>query len=147
MRQTPLRLTESDRKALQPFRSKGLHLARELTRAHILAALDQQLPEAQIRAVLGVSRTVIWRTRSAYCERGLDYALHDVPRPGQPRRYHTDQEAEVVALACSPPPAGAKRWTIRLLTEAARQRPKLGQISRESVRRFLKKTSASPGAN
>jgi transposase len=147
MRQTPLRLTESERKALQSFRSKGLHRAREVTRAHILAALDQQLPEAQIMAVLGVSRTVLWRTRSAYCERGLDYALHDVPRPGQPRRYQTAQEAEVVALACSPPPAGAKRWTIRLLTEAARQRPKLGQISRESVRRFLKKTSASPGAN
>lgn len=147
MRQTPLRLTESHRKLLQPFRSKGLHRAREVTRAHILAALDQQVPETQIMAVLGVSRTVIWRTRSAYCERGLDYALQDVPRPGQPRLYQTDQEAELVALACSPPPAGAKRWTIRLLTEAARQRPKLGQISRESVRRFLKKTSVSPGAN
>ena len=54
--------------------------------------------------------------------------------------------AEIVALACSQPPAGAKRWTLRLLVQAARDRPKLAGITQESVRQFLKKTSASPGA-
>ena len=122
-------------------------MAREINRAHILLALDEKVPEALIMQVLGVGRSVIWRTRSAYGEKGLDYALHDVARPGQPRQYGTDQQAEVVALACSVPPKGAKRWTIQLLTKAARRCPKLRNISRESIRLFLKKTTASPGAS
>lgn len=147
MRQTEIHLTEEDRAALKAFRSKGQHMAREINRAHILLALDEKVPESVIIQVLGVGRSAIWRTRSAYVEKGLYYALHDVTRPGQPRRYGTDQQAEVVALACSVPPKGAKRWTIRLLVKAARRRPKLGNISRESIRRFLKKTTANPGAS
>ena len=146
MKRSELQLSETDRKVVRDFRAKGLRSARELNRAHILAALDLQVPEAQIVAVLGLGRTTIWRTRAAYLEKGLDYALADLPRPGQPLHYPTDQQAEVVALACSQAPAGAKRWTIRLLTQAARKRPGLKTVSRESVRRFLKKTSASPGA-
>ena len=60
--------------------------------------------EAQIMDVLGVGRTAIWRTRRAYLEGGLQLALHDVARPGKPRRYGTDVEAQVSALACSAPP-------------------------------------------
>ena len=146
MKQNELRLSEADREALRVFRAKGLRSARELNRAHILAALDQQVPEANIIQVLGVGRTTIWRTGAAYVEKGLEYALADLPRPGQPLHYQTNQQAEVVALACTKAPAGAKRWTIRLLTQAARKRPGLKAVSRESVRRFLKKTSANPGA-
>ena len=146
MRQTKLVLSPEDRQKLQQFRSAGVHHAREVNRAHILLALDQRIAEATIQTLLGVGRTAIWRTRSAYCEKGLEYALHDAPRSGAPCDYQTDQEAKVVALACSQPPSGAKRWTIRLLTQAARQEPEMPRISRESVRRFLKKTSASPGA-
>jgi hypothetical protein len=147
MRQVKMQLTEEDRATLKPFRAKGQHMAREFNRAHILSALDQNVPEKQIMLVLGVGRTAIWRTRSAYLEKGLAYALHDVERPGQPILYGTDQQAEVVALACSAPPKGAKRWTIDLLTKAARRRPKLKKISRESIRLFLKKTTANPGAS
>lgn len=146
MRQTKLELKPEDRRTLQAFRAKGLHPAREVNRAHILLALDQQVPEATIQLVLGVGRTALWRTRSAYCEKGLDYALQDVPRPGAPRDYQTDHEAKVVALACSEPPSGAKRWTLGLLTQAARKESGMKSISRESIRRFLKKTSANPGA-
>lgn len=145
MRQTSLHLSEADRKTLVAFRSKGRHLSRELNRAHILAALDQGIAERQIITVLGVGRTAIWRTRSAYGERGLQYALQDVARPGKPRQYTAQAEAEITALACSAPPAGAKRWTIRLLRTAVRTRPALQGVSRETIRRFLKKTSSNPG--
>jgi transposase len=141
-----LQLTGQERGKLIVFRAKGRHSARELNRAHILAALDQKIPQTQISQVLGVERTAVWRTAKAYQEGGLEYALHDLARSGKPRHYHTDQEAEVVALACSQPPAGAKRWTIRLLVQASRRRPKLKQVSRETIRRFLKKTSSNPGA-
>jgi Homeodomain-like domain len=139
MRQTTLVLKPEDRQKLEFFRSKGLHHAREVNRAHILLALDRKFPEATIQNLLGVGRTAIWRTRSAYCEGGLDYALYDAARPGAPRDYRTDQQAKVVALACSQPPEGAKRWTVRLLTQAARKESGMKQISRESIRRFLKK--------
>ena len=146
MRQTGLILKPEDREKLRLFRSKGLHHAREVNRAHILLALDQRIPEATIQSMLGVGRTAVWRTRSAYCENGLDYALYDAPRSGAPRDYQTDQEAKVVALACTQPPEEAKRWTVRLLTQAARRESGMKNISRESIRRFLKKTSVSLGA-
>ena len=132
---------------MDEFRSKGLHIAREFNRAHILAALDSKLPEQQIMEILNVGRTAIWRTRSAYLEGGLEFALHDETRPGKPKRYQADAKARVSALACSDPPSGAQRWTVALLTEAARRHPQMKTISRETIRRILKKTSSRPGAN
>jgi len=147
MRQTELSLRKRERESVQAFRSKGEHMAREFNRAHILAALDRKIPERQIMEVLGVGRTAIWRTRAAYLEAGLDFALHDVPRPGKPQRYRAEAQAQVAALACSSPPPGARRWTVALLTQAARRHPQMREISRESIRRLLKKTSSSPGAS
>jgi len=145
MRQTELNLSRKDREALETFRTKGLHMAREVNRAHILAALDRKVPEQQIMTVLGVGRTAVWRTRAAYLQGGLEIALRDAPRPGKPKQYQTDDEAHVAALACSDPPEGAKRWTVARLTEAARTHPHMAGISRETVRRFLKKTPSNPG--
>jgi transposase len=146
MKPDQIQLSSADRRFLRDFRGKGQHSAREVTRAHILLAAEARVPSAQIQQVLGVSRMVIWRTQSAYSEKGLDYALYDAARSGQPAKYGTDQEAEVVALACSQPPEGAARWTIRSLTIAARHRPKLEGINRESIRQILKKTSVNLGA-
>jgi len=147
MRQTELRLSKKDRQLIDSFRAKGLHSAREFNRAHMLAALDRGVPEAQIMAVLGVGRTAIWRTRAAYREGGLEYALHDEARPGRPREYETDVEAQIAALACSAPPAGATRWTLALLEQAAQAQAGIGPISRETIRRLLKKTASSRGAS
>ena len=147
MKQTKLRLSESDRTALREFRSKGAHLSREVNRAHILMALDSGVPEVGICQVLGLGRTALWRTRAAYCQGGLEYALHDEPRSGQPRKYQTDQEVEVVSLACSAPPGGRKRWTVPLLTVAAQQRPGLVGVNRETIRQMLKKTTVNLGAS
>ncbi len=141
MRRIQIQLSAKDRQAIDSFRSQGLHLAREINRAHILVALDRGVSDQQIAQVLGVSRVVIWRTRSAFQEKGLEYALHDVPRPGADPKYSTEQQAEVVALACTAPPAGQKCWTLQSLTAAARQRSTLGAVSPETIRRWLKKTS------
>ena len=130
MRQTELHLTDEDRELIESYRAKGLHHAREVNRAHVLSALDRGIPEAQIMAVLGVGRTVIWRTRVAYLEGGVEYAVQDVERPGKPRKYDTDVEAQVAALACSEPPAGAQRWTLALLEQAAQAQAGVGPISR-----------------
>jgi len=146
MKPNQIKLPSGDKRFLEGFRSKGQHSARETTRAHILLASEAGVSTVQIQEVLGVSRMAIWRTQSAYREQGLDYALYDAARPGQPSKYGTDQEAEVVALACSQPPEGAARWTIRLLTIAAGHRPKLAGVNRETIRQILKKTSVNLGA-
>jgi transposase len=146
MRQTELRLSEQDRALVEDVRSKGLHHSREVNRAHILACLDQGIAESHILAVLGVGRTALWRTRAAYLQGGLELALFDVARPGRPRKYDTDVEARVTALACSTPPEGRKRWTMVELQRAARRESGLDSLGRETVRRMLKKTTSSPGA-
>jgi transposase len=146
MRQTELHLTDEDRELIDSYRAKGLHHAREVNRAHILSALDRGIDEAQIMDILGVGRTAIWRTRSKYLEGGVEYALCDVARPGKPREYDTDVEARITALVCSKPPAGAQRWTLALLEQAAQEQVEIGPISRETIRRLLKKTASNPGA-
>jgi hypothetical protein len=147
MRQTELHLADEDRELIDAYRGKGLHHAREVNRAHILGALDRGVPEWQIMAVLNVGRTAIWRTRAAYLEGGAEYAIRDVARPGKPCRYGADVEAQISALACSAPPEGAKRWTLELLEQAAQGIAELGPISRETIRRLLKKTASSRGAS
>lgn len=146
MRQTELHLTDEDRLVVEKIRSKGLHHSREVNRAHILSALDRGVPEAQIMAVLGVGRTAVWRARAAYLQGGVELAVFDLARSGRPRQYDTDAEARVTALACSAPPTGRQRWTMVELERAARRESGLGSVSRETVRRMLKKTTSSPGA-
>ncbi len=145
MRQTELHLSEEDRSVVEGIRAKGLHQSREVNRAHVLSCLDRGIPESQIMAVLGIGRTAVWRTRAAYLQGGVDLALFDVERSGRPRQYDTDAEARVTALACSTPPTGRQRWTMVELERVARQEPGLGGVSRETVRRMLKKTTSSPG--
>ena len=145
MRQTKLHLSEEARSIIDGIRAKGLHQSREVNRAHILSSLDRGVPESQIMDVLGVGRTAVWRTRAAYLQGGVELALFDVERSGRPRQYDTDAEARVTALACSTPPAGRQRWTVVELERVARQELGLAGVSRETVRRMLKKTASNPG--
>ena len=146
MRQTELHLSEGDRVVIDEIRSRGFHHCREINRAHALSCLDRGIPEAQIMAVLGIGRTALWRTRAAYLQGGVELAVFDVTRSGRPRQYDTDAEARVTALACSAPPQGRQRWTMVELERAARREQSLAKVSRETVRRMLKKTTSSPGA-
>lgn len=146
MRQTELHLSDEDRIVIDEIRAKGVHNSREINRAHTLSCLDRGIAESQIMDVLGIGRTAVWRTRAAYLQAGVELAVFDVARTGRPAQYDTDAEARVTALACSAPPEGRQRWTIVELERAARQEPGLGSVSRETVRRMLKKTTSSLGA-
>jgi transposase-like protein len=145
MRQTELHLSEEDRLTIEAIRSKGIHQAREVNRAHVLSCLDRGVPESQIMEVLGIGRTAVWRARCAYLQGGVELAVFDVQRSGRPPQYDTNAQARVISLACSTPPMGRQRWTMVELERAARQESGMQAVSRETVRRMLKKTISSPG--
>jgi len=129
MRQTTLQLTDPDRQALKGFRAKGTQPVRSVNRAHILSALDRKVSEQEILRVLGVGRTALWRTRAAYLEHGLTYALKDLPRPGRPVKYAAKPAAEVCALACTHPPPAPSVGRL----SCWRRKGKAGRTSRASV--------------
>jgi len=145
MKRTTLVLSDSDYNQLHSFIKTGKKSGKELERAYILMALHKQKSYKDVEEYYYVNRTTIWRTACNYREHGLDYALTDNARPGQPRKYSDKQEAEVIALACSESPQGRKRWTIRLLTEQLQKNMGMKTINRESVRLILKKTNLSLG--
>jgi transposase len=144
MRQTELALSEPDREKVQELLSKGVISVRCLKRAQILSCLDRGIQESSILDTLEVGRSTIWRIRKDYLEGGLDKALYDEKRSGRPRQFGDDITSQIVALACSDPPQGMKRWTIRSLTDEAIRQFNLESISRETVRMALKKSSLKP---
>src|SRR5688572_7476344 len=116
-------LTERERAALGQRVATGRATARVLTHARILLKADEgpQGPawtDEQIATALDASRSTISRVRQRFVEQGLEAAL----RPQRPhreyrRRLDGAQEAHLVALACTPPPLGRRRWTLRLLAD------------------------------
>lgn len=141
----PLRLANKERDYLREFKKMGNHSVREFNRASVLLFLDKGLPIGEIADLLEVERTTIWRIRKRYLEHGLEAAMREEERPGQPVKYTTNHEAELVALVCGPVPAGRRRWTIRLLVEELNKRKGFGTITFGSVRKMLKKTNLSLG--
>lgn len=136
-------LSAADAAALPRRITQGHASARSLSRARVLLLAHQGLsPEAVAAAVL-VSRATVYNVWTRYRAEGLEAALYERPRPGQPRKITPRVEAAITHLACSQAPTGADRWSLRLLREHL---VVLGhELSEESVRLVLKKVSSSPG--
>jgi transposase len=81
----------------------------------------------------------VGRIRQRFVEEGLEAALKDRPRPGQRRKLSGKQEARLIALACSSPPQGRARWTLRLLADKVVELGLTESICHETVRQVLKK--------
>ena len=139
-------LVATERRELRRLLAAGTAPARTLTHARILLKADASpggpgWSDARIRQALDVSPSTIVRVRRAYCTQSLEAALH---RKAPDRVYHHKvdgrREAHLLALACSTPPEGRPRWTLRLLTDRFVELE--GEtVSDETVRRVLKKTS------
>ncbi|KZX10665.1 hypothetical protein MBCUR_16990 [Methanobrevibacter curvatus] len=125
---------------------KSLKENKELFRSVILIFLnDTNLKQKEIAEILDITPKTVSKIKKRYLEHGLDHALNDKPRSGQPRKYDNDKETEIIALACTDPPEGKKQWTVRLIAEKMREKPGFETINRESVRIILKKTQQNPG--
>jgi transposase len=140
-----INLKEKEVEYLHDFLKKGRKSARELARAHILLFTHEGKTEMEIKDTLRISRATVSNTKKRYREEGLQNALTEKPRSGQPKKYTNKQEAEIIAMACTDPPKGRKRWTIRLLTERMKRRKGFETINRETIRLTLKKAKLSLG--
>lgn len=145
MKRRTIILKKEDYSMLQSFIKTGKKTGRELERAYILLALHRNKAYKEIEDYYYVNRTTIWRASKNYWQFGIESALTDKERPGQPKKYTEKQEAEIIALACSNSPKGTKRWTIRLLTEYVKKQKKCETMNRETVRLILKKTKVNLG--
>jgi transposase len=135
-----VRLPDEERKELQSLFQKGRVRARQLNRAHILLLANDGESDEEIAAVLHTSLSTVQRTRQRWVEEGCDAVLHERRRPGKKRLLLGRLEAFLVALACSDPPCGRKRWTMQLLADRLIELTVVAAISDETVRRTLKKT-------
>lgn len=146
-----VRLSSDERAALTKLISVGNAAARVQSHARILLKADQGpegpgVIDAEIVAALQVSPRTVERVREALVTEGLQEALYRRPARGhRPRRLDGEQEAHLIALACSPPPDGRTHWTMRLLADGLVELQVVDAISPETVRQTLKKTKSSPG--
>ena len=138
-------LTEDEREQLLGITRRGKSSGRKVKRSLILCKADEGLTDQQVAEALMVGPSTVGRVRQRFVEGGLERALNDLPRPGQRRKLDGNQEAHLVAVACSAPPEGHARWTLRLLADEAVKLELTGSISRETVRQVLKKTNSSRG--
>jgi transposase len=140
-----VKLTEEQRSELLSLVNKGEHNARIIKRANILLLSDQGKTAPEIAENLSVSEQTVYNIRKRFTNGELDSALYEKPRPGARPKFQPQQEAYLIALACSEPPDGRERWTIRMLTNKVVELGILDEVGRETVRRTLKKTSLSRG--
>lgn len=136
-------LSEEERSELQTMISTGKSTARKLSHARILLLADAR-PEGgrtdqEIVDALGGSVRTVQRVRQRFVEEGFETALNPKSRPRIVSKLEK-AEADLIELAKSDPPAGRKRWTLRLLADQAVQWQYLDGLSHESVRQVLKKT-------
>jgi len=146
MKKIKITLRSDEVAFLKRFKGEKGRTLRQANRASILLLCRKDKREKDISAFLGVTTDTIWRTKKKYTEGGLKAALEENFRPGQPKRYGTDLQTELTAIACSEAPEGRERWTLELLTEKMRSETNgCKTISKETVRLMLKKTELSPG--
>jgi hypothetical protein len=146
-------LTPEERAWLTGLVSAGKRSALTITRARILLKADQAeggpaWDDARIAEALDCGTRTVERVRQRFVERGLEPALGRKPqdRPSRERKFDGAAEARLIALACSAPPGGRARWTLKLLADKLVDLEVFDSVSGETVRRVLKKTSSSPTA-
>ena len=139
-------ISDEERQSLLKHLSSGKHSSRKLTRARILLQADDGFTDDQIAQSLRVGRVTVERLRQRFVEGGLT-ALTDKPRPGKKPKLSANAEARLIAEACSQAPEGRTHWTMQLLADRLVELREVDTISDETVRRTLKKTSSSRGAN
>ena len=140
-----IHLTSKQRDNLRKIIRGGKHSARVILRARILLKSDAGWTDQRIAEALETTTDTVRRMRLRARQASPEVALEDKPRSGAPTKLTLEEEARLVALACSSPPAGRRRWTVRLLTDRAVKQSLIKRVAPETVRGVLQKTKLSRG--
>jgi DNA-binding transcriptional MocR family regulator len=149
-KQHHIHLTPAQRAEAQAVLDRGHAAALTARHARMLLEADEAVrrpvrSDRQVAEVCGVSPRTVARVRERFATRGFAVALQGRPHPGATPKLSADQEARLIALACSPPPDGRVRWSVRLLAERVVTLEAMPPMGRELVRTTLKKTASSRG--
>ncbi len=141
-----VRLSAAERDQLETMLGKGKHSARQLLKARILLKADvseagEGWSDSRIVEALDTATATVERTRQRFVEGGVDAALKHGHSPNSARRRVFDgaAEAKLIALACSEPPKGRARWTLRLLEDKVVELGIVTRVSDNTIGRTLKK--------
>lgn len=137
-------LSAEERDTLEGLIRAGKTAARQVMRARILLKADEGLSDDEIAEEVATSRATVERTRQRFVEESLG-ALTERPRTGAPPRLTGKGAAHLIAVTCSPAPAGRERWTLQLLADEAVALGLADSLCRETVRQLLKKTNSNRG--
>lgn len=135
-------LSSNDTRSLKTLLTRGTASARTLSRARILDLLHRGQSPADLAPLLQVSQPTVYNVKRRFLEGGLQAALYDQPRSGRPIEIDGAQRAKITALACSTPPEGRARWTLRLLADKAVELGHCPRLSHTAARKILKKTTS-----
>jgi transposase len=138
-------LDAEGRERLETMIRKGKSSARTIRRAQALLFADEGKEDKDIASLLKCVESSVYWTRRRYCEEGLEAALKEKPRSGRPEKLVGKAKAHLIALACSDPPEGRACWTMQLLTDRCISLELVDSITKDTVRRVLKKTKLSRG--
>jgi transposase len=142
MKKAHIKLNKADRSYLKNLLKKGSLPVKTYKRATALLELDRGRTYTEVAAIVGVVKQTTSTWASRYRESGLAF-LTDKPRSGRPIKIDGRERAKITALACSDPPAGYERWSLRLLADKAVELGIVESISYGEVRLILKKTNSS----
>lgn len=144
-----VRLSDEDRASLLKMTRSGSGKARQIARARILLLADRNQEgwktQEQIAEAVGVSPVTVCRICRRFVLEGSQAALRERPRPGQAPKITGKVEAHLIAIACSKPPDGKARWTVRMLTDEIIRLEIVEDISHVAVHKALKKTKSNRG--
>jgi Homeodomain-like domain len=147
-----VKLKAEERAKLSQMVKAGTARARTLTRARILLKADcgrggAAWSDEAIRQALECGQATVGRVRRRYCEGGLEFAIFNrKPRRDYRRKIDGEAEAHLIAVACSDPPEGHTRWSLRLLADRMVELGHFESLSYQSVGRVLKKMNSSRGS-
>lgn len=138
-------LTKEERQQFEKLISSGIAPARKVTRARILLKVDEGLSKTKISQALDVTNNTVTNVCRTFQTQRL--AAIERKKPDREYEHSLDGEAEahLIAIACSAPPEGRERWTLRLLQGEMIKRKYVDEVSHETIRTALKKTNSSRG--
>ncbi|MDR1929314.1 MAG: helix-turn-helix domain-containing protein [Treponema sp.] len=140
-------LTDEEKQILTDIVNKGKQNAQKRKRAQALLLADEGYTDEMISERTGMSRRGLEQLRERFVEEGFETTLEGKPKGHRHKSIQGKDEARLVALVCGPKPDGRKRWTLRLLEETwtSLGGTETNKVSRETIRRTLKKTNLNHG--